>query len=164
LRYCPTCRAELLRRTIDGVERLACTSPCAFVCWENPTPVVAALVQIEDRFVLARNATWPEGMFSVITGFLEKGELPERAVARETQEELGVVAEEVAFLGHFSLAQFNQLIIAYHIKASGRIAPGDEIREFKLLSASELGAFDFGPLQLTAEIVGAALQRALAPA
>ncbi|WP_285577619.1 NUDIX domain-containing protein [Geothrix limicola] len=128
--------------------------------WGNPIPVVAALVRMDDDYVLARNAQWPEGMFSLITGFLEKGESPEDAVARETQEELGVRVSEVRFLGHFTLAQFNQLIIAYLVRASGEIHPSSEISEFKRLSSSELGAFDFGPLELTAQIVQVALQQA----
>ncbi|MEJ2795619.1 NUDIX domain-containing protein [Iodobacter sp. LRB] len=163
MRYCPKCREELQRRTIDGAERLGCSSSsCGYIFWENPTPVVAALVQIEDKFVLARNAQWPEGMFSVITGFLEKGESPDIAVARETNEELGVVAHKIEFLGHFSLAQFNQLIIAYLVKASGSLDPGQEISEFKLLSASELKEFNFGPLVLTSNIVDKALELASA--
>ena len=159
MRYCPKCREELSRRTIDGVERLGCPSPsCSYIFWENPTPVVAALVQVEDKFVLARNAQWPEGMFSVITGFLENGKSPDVAVAREATEELGVAAHEIEFLGHFSLVQFNQLIIAYLVKASGSINLGQELSEYKLLSASELKGFDFGPLELTSEIVGKALE------
>lgn len=66
-------------RTIDAVTRKACSGEeCNFVHWDNPTPVVMALVQLDDHFIIARNVQWPEGMFSVIAGFLERGETPDQ--------------------------------------------------------------------------------------
>lgn len=161
-RFCPHCAAALAPRLIDGAERLACTAACGYVCWNNPTPVVAALVQQGEHFILARNAAWPAGMFSLITGFLEAGELPEPAIAREAQEELGLGTASVRFLGHFSLPQFNQLIVAYHLTACGELAPGAEIAETQRLTRAELLAYDFGPLELSTRIVRAALQPAAA--
>ena len=157
--FCPQCKAELQCRYIDGVERLTCSSSCGYVYWENPTPVVAGLVQIQEGFVLARNARWPSGMFSLITGFLEKGESPEEAILRETHEELGVNTEELQFIGHYSLPELNQLIIAFAVRASGEPRPSREIAEVLLLSRTELESFDFGNLELTAKIVAAALRR-----
>lgn len=84
MRHCPRCASELLDRHVDGVARKACGTPeCGFICWDNPLPVVAASVEYEGWIVLARNAPWPHGMFSLVTGFLEKAESPEQAVVRE---------------------------------------------------------------------------------
>lgn len=160
MRYCPQCQEELERREIDARERLACPSlACGFVHWENPTPVVAALVRHGGQFVLARNARWPQGLFSLITGFLEKGEAPEEAVLRETREELGLDARDPVFLGHHLLPGTNQLIIAFAVSGDGELVPGEEIAECRRLSAQELAHFDFGPLELTARIVRDALRR-----
>jgi len=158
MEFCPQCKAGLQCRFIDGIERLACSSSCGYVYWENPTPVVAGLVQVQEGFVLARNARWPSGMFSLITGFLEKGESPEQAISRETNEELGVTPEELQFVGHYSLPELNQLIIAFTVRASGELRPGQEIAEVLPLSRTELESFDFGNLTLTAKIVAAALR------
>lgn len=156
--FCPQCKAELRRRLTDGIERLACSSSeCDYVYWENPTPVVAALVQHGEHFILARNARWPLGMFSLITGFLEKGESPEHAISRETKEELGIEADGLQFIGHYSLPQFNQLIIAFSVRACGEISPSEEIAELLPLTRTELERFAFGNLELTAQIVGDAL-------
>jgi NAD+ diphosphatase len=55
-----------------------CTPPAAaYVHWDNPAPVVAAIVEMEGAVILARNRAWPESMFGLITGFLEKGETPD---------------------------------------------------------------------------------------
>jgi hypothetical protein len=46
-----------------GRERLACGAGCGFVHWDNPAPVVAALVEYHGRVVLARNQGWAAGAF-----------------------------------------------------------------------------------------------------
>jgi len=150
MNFCPTCGARLTKRPIDGTERDACAEPCGFVHWNNPTPVVAALVRVDDRIVLARNASWPAGFFSLISGFLEAGEAPDDAIARETLEELGLVSERVDFIGHYPFAQMNQIILAYVVDARGTPTPNDELAEVRSLSMDEFEAFDFGPLRLGA--------------
>ena len=57
--------------------RLRCPA-CDWTHWGNPTPVLAAVVENDaEQVLLARNALWQEGMFGLITGFLEAGESPE---------------------------------------------------------------------------------------
>ena len=152
--YCPKCKETLCAVSVDGVQRLGCSSKsCNFVFWGNPTPVAAALVVHEGLFLLARNAQWPAGRFSLITGFVEKGEVPEQTIVRELQEEVGLVADSVKFVGHFSLEKFNQLLMAYVIQAHGELRLNEEIEEVIYVSAKELADFDFGPFALTKEIV-----------
>jgi len=159
MKYCPLCRSELGHRNVDGRTRLGCSAAgCRFVHWDNPIPVVASLVRLSDSYVLARSANWPAGLFSFLTGFIEKGEAPESAAVRETQEELGVRARSAHLIGHFPLAQLNQLVIAYEVRAAGELTLGDEIAEVKVVSPTELATFDFGPLTLTSEIVSSWLQ------
>jgi NAD+ diphosphatase len=154
VKYCPECASKLENKLIDVRERLACSSPgCAFVYWDNPIPVVAALVQYEDKFILARNAKWPKDMFSLVTGFLERGETPEQAVAREVQEEIGLETKTSGFIGYYPFIKMNQIILAFWVKADGEPKTGDEIAEVKLLSREDLKLYDFGLLNLTSEIV-----------
>jgi NAD+ diphosphatase len=152
--YCPSCGSRLTLRHIDGDDRLACESPgCHFVYWNNPVPVVAALVQVDDAYILARNAAWPDGVFSVLTGFLEEGETPESGVTREVVEELGLEVRHVQLIGHFSVREHNQLIIAFACHAEGSLKLGDEVSETRRVPCDELAGYDFGPLRLTQEIV-----------
>ncbi len=148
-----------MNRVLDGVARLACSSPeCGFVHWNNPTPVVAGIIQHEGKYIIARNAKWPSGMFSMITGFLEKGETPEQAILRETHEELGLDGEGLEFIGHYSFLELNQLVMAFAVKAHGNLVLSDEIADVKVLSKSELETYDFGRLKLTSKIVAQWLQ------
>ncbi len=154
LTYCPLCRSSLAEKDVDGMQRLACAAPpCPFVHWNNPVPVVAGLVRHEGRYLLARNASWPQGAFSVITGFLENGESPDEAILRETREELGLTGSGCRFIGHFSLPAFNQLIIAFLVEAGGTLQLNEEIAEVRSVSRDQLASFDFGRFALTRALV-----------
>ena len=165
MKYCPQCARPLERRKIDAsdasdeVERVACSAAgCTFVHWDNPIPVVAALVQTAAGFVLARNAKWPPGLFSIIAGFLEREESPEGAIAREAKEELGLETRALTFIGHYPFFEQNQLMLAFLVRADGVPVPNAELAEVKVLSRAELERFDFGRLELTARIVRDALR------
>lgn len=133
---------------------MACASPeCTFVRWDNPVPVVAALVQYRGKIVLARNSLWPANMFSLVTGYLERGETPEQAVLREVKEELGLDGEPKDFIGCYSLVEKNQVVLAHWVVAAGNLKTGSEIAEVRLLSRKELELWDFGRLALTSAIV-----------
>ena len=50
-----------------------------------------------DWCLLARNARWRNGMYSVLAGFVEIGESLEQAVVRETREEVGIALQSVSY-------------------------------------------------------------------
>jgi NAD+ diphosphatase len=154
MKYCPSCASRLEDRLVEGLERKVCRVPgCGYVHWDNPVPVVAAVVQFGDQIVLARNAKWPPGMFSMITGFLERNETPEEAVARELKEELGLDVEASGFIGHYSFGAMNQVILAFWVTAIGELRTSDEIAEVELVSKDDLVTRDFGRLALTRAVV-----------
>lgn len=131
-RFCPRCSHPLVDHQEGGFTRRACQTPgCGFVFWDNPTPVVAAVVEHEGHIVLARNAAWPGEFYALITGFLEKNEIPEEAVQREVQEELGLEPLGASFIGHYGFSRMNQLIIAYHVPARGTIKLNEELVAWK---------------------------------
>ena len=70
-RFCPQCASPLawLAHMEDSGEtlRLRCTA-CDFTHWNNPTPVLAGIVQVGNQILLARNAAWPGRRFALITG------------------------------------------------------------------------------------------------
>lgn len=76
-RGCPACGAQHFPRT---------------------DPVVIMLVTHGNSVLLGRSAAWPEGMFSLLAGFVEPGETVEAAVRREVFEESGVQCGAVSYL------------------------------------------------------------------
>lgn len=145
MKYCPQCGKGLVSREIDGVTRQGCPSgECGYVFWDNPTPVVAAIVELDGSVVLVRNRLWPEKMFGLVTGFLERGETPENAVIREVREELGLDGTIAGFVGYYSFFEMNQLILAFHVNASGRVVLGEELAEVRYVSPGRLRPWPFG--------------------
>lgn len=137
--YCFKCGKQLQARIIDNKHRLCCTDEvCGFIYWNNPIPVVGIIVETLEGIVLAHNRLSPKGIFSVITGFLEADETPQRAAVREVKEELGLDASTVEFLGIFSFARANQIFIAYHIVATGTLRLNEELDEVKIVQRGDL--------------------------
>lgn len=136
-RYCPRCATPLTIRLQGGQDRGACPA-CDFIHWNNPAPVVAGLLQVGDEILLARNVAWPEKMFALITGFLEAGETPEHGIAREVKEETNLDADRVELIGVYDFARKNELIIAYHVIASGRIELNEELAEYRMVRPERL--------------------------
>ena len=164
MKFCPMCGSQLQWRDSGEQPRLVCPAPaCGFVHWNNPTPVVAALVYLDDQVVLARNATWPEGFFSLITGYLEENETPADCVVREVREELNLEVLEKTFIGHYIFKAKNQLIIAFAVRAEGEIKLNEELLEFIKIPAPELTRYDFKPLYISQAIVTDWLKRKTNP-
>ena len=78
-------------------------------------PAVICLVHDGgDRAVLARQAVWPERMFSLLAGFVEAGESFEVCVAREIREEIGLTVRDVRYLGSQPWPFPRSLMIGFH--------------------------------------------------
>lgn len=136
--FCPRCAHPLGDRHEGGFQRRACgNAGCGFVYWNNPTPVVAAVVEHEGQVLLARNVAWPAEVYALITGFLEFNEIPEEAVQREVQEELGLRPLGAHFIGHYTFERMNQLIIAYHVPAEGTVRLNEELADWKHVPLAE---------------------------
>lgn len=142
-RFCPWCAAGLAPRAVPGdggpVDRLACTRPdCGFVHWRNPTPAVGALVEHQGEIILARNKLWPEGMFALVTGFLEAREDPVQAVIREVKEELGLAVASTHLIGNYIFERKNEVMLCYHAVATGTVVLGEELAEYRRVPPARL--------------------------
>jgi NAD+ diphosphatase len=149
-RFCPLCAASLARRVVGERERSACTA-CDWVHWDNPTPVVAAVIEYQGRVLLARNRDWPEKMFALVTGFLERDESPRSAVLREVKEETDLEAEAADLIGVYEFRRMNQVIIAYHVPASGQVRLGEELVDYRLIEPAKLRPWPQGTGQALAD-------------
>ncbi|MBI2772104.1 MAG: NUDIX domain-containing protein [Burkholderiales bacterium] len=133
--FCPNCAnpLEMIAQLEDGgaKERLRCVA-CGWTHWNNPTPVLAAVIQYQDQILLARNAAWPGRRFALITGFMEAGESPKEGIAREIKEETDLDVSELNLIGAYEFLRMNQVIIAYHAVAHGEVKLSPELAEYKL--------------------------------
>ncbi len=76
-RTCPSCKTHHFPRT---------------------DPVVIMLVTRGNSVLMGRSPGWPDGMYSLLAGFIEPGETLEAAVRREVEEETGVKVGDVSYL------------------------------------------------------------------
>src|SRR5665811_1147640 len=79
--------------------------------------VIMAVTDADDRLLLARRPHWPQGRLSVLAGFVEPGESLEAAVAREVFEEVGVVVEQVRYLGNQPWPFPSSLMVGFTARA-----------------------------------------------
>ena len=146
-RFCPQCATplEMLSQQEDGgpKERLRCPS-CGWTHWNNPTPVLAAIVEYEGKLLLARNAAWQGKMFALITGFMEAGESPQEGISREVKEETNLDATHVALVGVYDFQRMNQVIIAYHVQTQGEVRLSPELAEYRLYELDEVKCWPAG--------------------
>jgi len=149
LRFCPQCATPLALIALeeDGglCERLRCPAPgCGWTHWNNPTPVLAAVIEYQGKVLLARNAAWPGRMFALITGFMEAGETPEGGIAREVKEETSLEATSLKLIGVSDFQRMNQVIIAYHVQAEGEVRLSPELAEYQLYDLDKVRCWPAG--------------------
>ncbi|HEY3049193.1 MAG TPA: NUDIX domain-containing protein [Polaromonas sp.] len=146
-RYCPNCAAPLAMVTQmeDGGDktRLRCRA-CDYTHWNNPTPVLAAVVEYQGRILLARNAAWPGKMFALITGFMEAGETPQGGIEREIKEETNLDTTALELIGVYDFQRMNQLIIAYHAVCTGEVSLSPELVDYRLYDFDQLKCWPAG--------------------
>lgn len=93
--FCATCGARSAM-THAGWQR-QCPA-CNTSHFPRTDPVVIMLITHGNRVLLGRGPTWPEGMYSLLAGFIEPGETIEAAVRREVHEESGIRVGAVSYL------------------------------------------------------------------
>jgi NAD+ diphosphatase len=93
--FCAACgrRSEM---AMGGWQRLC--PACGATHFPRTDPVVIVLVTLGNRVLLGRSPGWPEGMYSLLAGFMEPGETVEAACRREVAEETGVPLGAVSYL------------------------------------------------------------------
>ncbi len=134
-KFCQACATPLewITQVEDSgpTERLRCPA-CGHTHWNNPTPVLAAIVEYRGQVLLARNAAWPGKMFALITGFMGAGETPEEGIMREVKEETNLDVSFTKIVGAYDFQRMNQVIIAYHVVADGGEALPPELVDYRL--------------------------------
>jgi NAD+ diphosphatase len=71
---------------------------CGVPHFPRSDPVVIMLITSGNKALLGRSPGWPDGMYSLLAGFVEPGETLEAAVRREVFEETGIRVGDVSYL------------------------------------------------------------------
>lgn len=93
--FCAKCGAKS-HMAMAGWQRNCGT--CNAPHFPRTDPVVIMLVTHGNDVLLGRSPAWPQGMYSLLAGFVEPGETFEAAVRREVREETNVIAGDVSYI------------------------------------------------------------------
>ncbi len=134
-RHCLGCGAGLETVRLEGRRRRRCPE-CGWTFYDNPTPAAVAIVEGPAGILLARRASPPyQGTWDLPGGFLESGELPDRALSRELREELGTRAVITHFHGfwteRYGPVGFPILAMVYRVRLGGKPAAGSDVAEVR---------------------------------
>lgn len=95
--HCSRC-GERTVNALAGWERHCIVDASAHYPRTDPA-VIIAIVDNDDRLLLARQKVWPEKRYSIVAGYVEPGETAEHAVHREIAEEVGLQVHALEYLG-----------------------------------------------------------------
>ena len=97
--YCPKCGSTITTKNIENCQRDFCNI-CNKVFYDNPLPVVSAIVLNKKREVLLvlRDRDPYSGKWCLPSGFVELNESVEKAVIRELKEETGISGKVIRLI------------------------------------------------------------------
>jgi NAD+ diphosphatase len=121
-RFCGRCGGDTER---SASERVRTCAKCGFGAYPRLSPAVIMLVERDGRALLARNARFPLPFFSTLAGFVEVGETLEQAVAREVEEEAGVLVENIRYFGSQPWPFTGSLMVGFTAQWAGREIQAD---------------------------------------
>ena len=142
INFCVRCGHALERRNAFGALRPVCPQ-CGRVHFIDPKVAVGLLIEQDRKLLLVRRANDPErGKWSIPARFVEAGDDPARAAAREGLEETGLVVGSVGLLDVIAKQDATEaadILIVYCAEVvGGELRPGDDASAVGYFDADEL--------------------------
>jgi len=148
IKFCPYCGYKLVRKMLEGRERLYC-SRCEKIYYENPTPVVAVIARDnEGKILLIKRKIEPrKGEWALPSGFMEIEESPVEAALRELTEETGLKGKSKRLIGVYpnnSEIHGYLVTIIYEVRIlEGKLCAGDDAEEAEFFSKNQMPPLAF---------------------
>jgi NAD+ diphosphatase len=115
-KFCGKCGTET--KQVPNERAKACPK-CGFTSYPRISPAIITAITKGDKILLAHNANFPEGFYSVIAGYVEPGETFEECVKREVLEEVGVQVKNIKYFSSQPWPFPNSLMIAFTAEYAG---------------------------------------------
>jgi len=146
-KFCVYCGGLIVKKKEDLVWRDFC-SVCRCFFYDNPLPVVSAIVDVSRQILLVKRDRAPfKGRWCLPTGFAEAGENIEQAVLRELCEETGIRGRISRLLDVDSYKSrfYGDLIFLTFVveKTAGKVAAGDDSAQAKFFTIDRIPPLAF---------------------
>lgn len=148
-KFCPSCAGRLHLREVSGTERPMCPQ-CQRIIYYDPKVAAIALVERGGKVLLVRRGNQPGyGRWSMPGGYVDRGEVVERAAVREVMEETGLEVEIEQLIGLFSEPGHPVLVAAFAMReVGGLLVAGQEALDVGFFSRDRLPEMAFPNDQL----------------
>jgi NAD+ diphosphatase len=129
-RFCGRCGDKMAPR--EDERSMHCPS-CDYRQYPRLSPAIIVAVTRGEELLLAHARHFPEGMFSLVAGFVEPGETFEDCVVREVREEVGIGIRDIRYLSSQPWPFPDSLMVGFTAKWATEevVADGVEIGEAK---------------------------------
>ncbi|WP_245926522.1 NAD(+) diphosphatase [Methanospirillum lacunae] len=113
---------------------------CGLLTFPRLSPAIIVRITDENRILLARSPQFPQGMYSLIAGFVEPGESLEAGVHREVFEEVGLRISDLQYCNSQPWPFPDSLMVGYVAQyLSGEIrCDGIEIEDAQWFSRDSM--------------------------
>ena len=150
--YCPRCGAQVNHEERYGKVRPVCPQ-CGWIQFVDPKVAAAVLIEDEGRVLLVRRANEPfRGLWTLPAGFINGGEDPAEAAARECLEETGLSVQVTRVLDIISGREHPRgadFIIVYQASVlGGELRPDDDADAAAWFGRDKLPQLAFRATQL----------------
>ena len=151
IKFCPRCAAEVTHEEKFGMMRPVCPQ-CGWIHFVDPKVAAAVLIEQDGRVLLVRRVNEPfRGMWTLPAGFVNGGEDPAEAAARECLEETGLSVNVTRVLDVISGREHERgadFIIVYFAEIlSGELIPADDADAVEWFARDELPPLAFKATQ-----------------
>ena len=150
--YCPRCGTSVTHKELFGRVRAVCPQ-CEWIHFLDPKVAAAVLIEQDGRVLLVRRAGEPfRGLWSLPAGFINGGEDPAEAAARECLEETGLTVRVTRVLDIISGKEHPRgadFIIVYQAEVlAGELKPDDDADAVEWFARENLPQLAFRATQV----------------
>ena len=140
MKFCPSCGVTLRGQHSDQKNHMKCCS-CGDLFYSGPKLVVLAVLFEKQKLLLVRRNLDPgKGSWAIPGGYVEQGEVVERAVHREILEEVGLSVIPKTLLGVYSEEGNDVCLLVYVVERDSGVLSIDidEIQAAEFFSLDNL--------------------------
>ena len=156
--YCGGCAEPTV---LSENDRSRICPRCKIPMFPRLSPAMIVAVERGDEILLGRSPHFPDGIMSVLAGFVEPGESAEHAVEREVFEETSIHVKNVQYFSSQSWPFPNNLMLGFRAEyASGEIeVDGVEVVEAAWFKARDMPNFFPGRVSISQWLIHDFLER-----